>query len=191
MGSPTASPRLHLRSLAALAAVCVTALATAPPAMAAKACESANAAPSKSNERTVVRATLCTINAHRERHGLRPLTLNKRLAKAARGHAGDMDQRNYFSHDSLGGGSFVDRIRLAGYLTGASSWSVGENLAWATRGNAAPGKITKMWMDSAGHRANILSSSFREIGIGVAYGAPVAGGPRPAATYATDFGLKS
>ena len=45
-------------------------------------------------------------------------------------------------------------------------------------------------MNSPGHRANILSPSFREIGIGVAYGAPVAGAGTPAATYATDFGRK-
>jgi uncharacterized protein YkwD len=45
-----------------------------------------------------------------------------------------------------------------------------------------------MWMNSAGHRANILSSSFREVGIGFAMGAPGASGP--AATYATEFGTK-
>ena len=86
-------------------------------------------------------------------------------------------------------GSFVDRIRRAGYLKGARSWTVGENLAWGSRGRAAPQMITQSWMNSPGHRANILNSSFREIGIGVAHGAPVAVGG-PAATYATEFGTR-
>jgi uncharacterized protein YkwD len=118
------------------------------------------------------------------------LKLDKRLSKAARSHAGDMARRNYFSHDTLGGGSFVDRIRRAGYLRGARRWALGENLAWGTRSHSTPRVMARMWMNSPGHRANILSASFREIGIGVAYDAPVPGGGRPAATYATTFGMR-
>ncbi|MGH2712820.1 MAG: CAP domain-containing protein [Thermoleophilaceae bacterium] len=170
-------------------AVLVAMLATAPGAMAARACESANATPAQVAKRTMVRATLCTINAQRERHGLRPLKLTKRLSKAARRHARDMVRRSYFAHDTLGGGTFVDRIRRTGYLRHARSWSVGENLAWGTQGSSAPRAITAMWMDSPGHRANILNASFREVGIGLAIGAP-ASGSGPAATYATDFGTR-
>lgn len=181
---------LNLRVLAVLVAACAAALASAPSAMAARACESANATPAKAAKRTMVRATLCVLNAERERYGLRPLKLNKRLSRAARRHAGDMARRNYFGHDSLGGGTFVDRIRRTGYLRGAHRWWVGENLAWGTHGQSAPRAVTQMWMDSPGHRANILSASFSEVGIGLAYGAPVAGRGQPAATYATDFGAK-
>jgi uncharacterized protein YkwD len=163
-------------------------LVAAPSAMGARACEAANATPAKAAMRTMVRATLCVLNAQRERHGLRPLKLNKRLSKAARRHARDMARRKYFTHDSLGGGTFVDRIRRTGYLRGARGWFVGENLAWGTLERSAPRAITKMWMGSPGHRANILSPSFREVGIGLAYGAPVRVGGAPAATYATDFG---
>jgi len=176
--------------LCSLAAICALAAATAPSALAAGACQSASAMPAQAAKRTVVRATLCTINAERGRYGLAPLKLNRRLSAAATAHAGDMDARNYFSHDSLGGGSFFDRIRRAGYLDGARSWTVGENLAWGSQGRSAPAPITRMWMNSPAHRANILSSAFREIGIGVAYGAPVAGQGAPAATYATEFGTR-
>jgi uncharacterized protein YkwD len=169
--------------------VLTTMLVAAPSAMGApRACEAANATPAKAAMRTMVRATLCVLNAQRGRHGLRPLKLNKRLSKAARRHARDMARRKYFDHDSLGGGTFVDRIRRTGYLRGARSWFVGENLAWGTLERSAPRAITKMWMGSPGHRANILSPSFREVGIGLAYGAPVRVGGAPAATYATDFG---
>jgi len=169
-------------ALAVLAAL----LVTAPNAMAV--CASASATPSEVAKRTVVRATLCTLNTERAQHGLRPLKLNKKLSAAARRHARDMVRRDYFSHDSLGGGTFVDRIRRSGYLRGASGWSVGENLAWGSHQRAAPRAITAMWMDSAGHRANILSPAFREVGIGFSIGAPGASGP--AATYATEFGTR-
>src|SRR5918996_989043 len=86
------------------------------------------------------------------------------------------------------GATLVDRIRHTGYLSGANSWSLGENLAWGSHNRAAPRAITEMWMNSAGHRANILSPAFREVGIGLALGAPGPSGP--GATYATEFGSK-
>ena len=178
------------RLLIALVALCALLAAAAPSASAASACQAASAKPAQAGKRAIVRATLCTINAERGRHGLSPLRLNRRLSRAAAAHAGDMDSRNYFAHDSLDGGSFVDRIRRAGYLNGAKSWTVGENIAWGSQRRGAPRMITQMWMNSPGHRANILSSSFREIGIGVSYGAPVSGLGAPAATYATDFGAR-
>jgi uncharacterized protein YkwD len=180
----------HLRLLAAVVSVCATALLAPSSALAAQACESANATPAKANHRIVVRATLCVLNAARSRHGLGPLRLNRRLSKAARRHAGDMARRKYFSHDTLGGGSFLDRIRHTGYLNGAHRWMVGENLAWATDDQSAPRGVTVMWMHSPGHRANILNATFREIGIGIVPGAPARGVHAPAATYATDFGAK-
>jgi uncharacterized protein YkwD len=170
-------------------AVLVALPATAPSAMAARACPSASATPAKAAKRTMVRATLCTLNVQRERFGLPPLKLNRKLSRAARRHARDMVRRRYFAHDSLGGGSFVDRIRRTGYLRNARSWTVGENLAWGTHRRSAPRAITSMWMNSPGHRANILSPSFREVGIGLALGAP-AGSGGPGATYATEFGAK-
>ncbi len=171
-------------------AVFAGALLAAPPALAEQACPAANATPANAAKREIIRGTLCQLNRERAHNGLRALKLNKRLARAARRHAHDMARRNYFSHDTLGGGSFVDRIRRAGYLEGARTWTVGENLAWGSQGFSRPRMIMRMWMNSPGHRANILSPSFREIGIGVAYDAPVAGGGQPVGTYATDFGSR-
>src|ERR671918_1910162 len=167
-------------------AVLALGLVAAPSASAV--CASASATPAEVAKRTVVRSTLCTLNAERARHGLPRLRLNKKLSAAARRHARDMVRRDYFAHDSLSGGTFVDRIRQSGYLKGAGSWSLGENLAWGSHNRAAPRAITEMWMNSAGHRANILSPAFREVGIGLALGAPGASGP--GATYATEFGAK-
>jgi uncharacterized protein YkwD len=178
------------RLLAVVIAVLAGTLLAAPPALAEQACPAANATPANATKREIIRGTLCQLNRERAHHGLRPLKLNKLLARAARRHARDMARRNYFSHDTLGGGSFVDRIRQAGYLKGARRWTVGENLAWGSQRHSRPRTIMRMWMNSPGHRANILSASFREIGIGVAYDAPVRGGGKPAGTYATDFGSR-
>jgi uncharacterized protein YkwD len=177
-----------LRRCSFLCALAVLALTLVAAPSASAVCASASATPSEVGKRTIVRATLCTLNAERARHGLPRLKLNKKLSSAARWHARDMVRRDYFAHDSLGGGTFVDRIRRSGYMKGASSWSVGENLAWGSNERSAPRAITSMWMNSAGHRANILSPAFREVGIGFSLGAPGASGP--AATYATEFGTK-
>ena len=180
----------HLRLFAVLASVAAIAAAAPTPALGAQACEAGNATPATSSNRTMVRATLCVLNAERAAAGLKPLRLNKRLSKAARRHAHAMARRKFFSHTSPNGASFVDRIRRTGYLRRTRYWTVGENLAWAMRRQAAPRGITDMWMNSPGHRANILSPSFREVGIGIVDGAPVDGAGRPAATYTTDFGAR-
>ena len=138
----------------------------------------------------MLRATLCALNTERAHYGLRRLTLEQAPVRAARRHARDMARRNYFSHETLGGGSFVDRIRHEGYLRDASRWVVGENLGWGTKGNSRPRVIIQMWMNSPGHRANILNASFKEIGIGLAYDAPIASGVQPACTWATEFGSR-
>jgi uncharacterized protein YkwD len=131
-------------------------------------------------------ATLCLVNQERTARGLKPLAANRRLAKAAGGHARDMVARNYFSHDTQGGGDFVDRIRKAGYVAPRAFPSLGEDLAWGSGTLGSPRAIVKGWMDSPGHRANILSRKFREAGLGVAIGDPGAG--MDGATYALDFG---
>ncbi|MEA2418294.1 MAG: hypothetical protein QOE60_500 [Thermoleophilaceae bacterium] len=178
------------RRLALVLAIVAGALTAAPAAFAEQACPAANATPASASKREILRATLCTLNRERSHYGLRRLTLNKKLSRAARRHARDMAERNYFSHDTLGGGTFVDRIRHEGYLKDARSWVVGENLGWGSHAYSRPGVIMRMWMNSPGHRANILNASFKEIGIGLAYDAPVVHGGKPACTYATEFGAR-
>jgi uncharacterized protein YkwD len=144
--------------------------------------------PAELSERALVRSTLCVVNAERGRRGLRPLGLDPRLSSAARRHAMDMARKNFFAHDSLDGSTFLDRIRRSGYLRGARGWAVGENIAWGSGVQASPRAIGRAWMASPGHRANILSPSFRELGVGVASNTPVRG--LAGATYATTFGSR-
>jgi uncharacterized protein YkwD len=159
-----------------------------PSASASAACGSADVTASQASKSTLARATLCVLNAQRARHHLPRLSLNSKLSSAASGHSLAMVRGRFFSHDSKDGSSFVDRIRRSGYLSGPGGWSVGENIAYGSGDRSSPRSIGRAWMNSPPHRANILSRSFREIGIGVAYGTPVGGG---GATYTTDFGKRS
>jgi uncharacterized protein YkwD len=114
--------------------------------------------------------------------------MNRRLARAAGAHARDMVARSYFSHDTAGGGSFVDRIVRSGYVAPNRSPSLGEDLAWGSGPLGTARSIVRSWMNSPGHRANILNGRFREAGLGVAMGAPGGGLGGGGATYALDFG---
>lgn len=87
-----------------------------------------------------------------------PLAWDERLHAAAAGHAGDMARNDYFSHDSLDGRTFSQRITDAGY-----SWSAaGENIA---AGQASVEQVIQAWLDSPGHCANIMSDAFTDIGV--------------------------
>jgi hypothetical protein len=103
------------------------------------------------------------VNSERAAAGCGPVTSNGALDAAAQGHSADMAANDYFSHTSLDGRSFGDRIRAAGYSGG----SIAENIA-AGQGSAS--SVMASWMESPGHRANILDCSFRHIGVGVARG---------------------
>ena len=97
-----------------------------------------------------------------------------------------MVAHGYFAHNSRSGAGFSARIASTGWMSGRSSWNVGENLAWGSGKLAGPRSIVSAWMHSAGHRANILQRRFHVIGIGISAGAPTGGGS--GRTYTTDFG---
>jgi uncharacterized protein YkwD len=172
---------------AALATALTLFFAAAPAASAAGACDGSRASVSTVSKRVLVRATLCLLNAERARRHLRPLRLNSELSAAARGHSRAMVDKGFFSHTSPDGTTFVDRIRRSGYLDGARAWNIGENIAYGSGRLSTPRAIAGAWMRSPGHRANILSSSYRSIGIGIASGTP---GGDAGGTYTTDFGRR-
>lgn len=149
----------------------------------------ASSAPRTAPTIRLARAAVCLINNRRTRRGLRRLRINSRLTKAAKWHTHDMVRRRYFGHVSRRGRDVVDRLYGAHYLSGRISWAVGENLAWGSGNLGTPRQIVKAWMNSPGHRRNMLDARFREIGIGV-----IANGPQrtelPAATYTTTFGVR-
>jgi uncharacterized protein YkwD len=153
-------------------------------------CENTDLVPTPENIDQVVESTLCLLNGERADHGLQPLAQDDELGSAARAHTLDMLRAQYFDHIAPDGSTPVDRIRRSGYIPADGSWIVGENLAWGTGTLASPKGIMKAWMNSEGHRANILRGSFNHIGFGVFVGNP-SSKDGEGATYTTTFGGKS
>lgn len=161
-----------------------------PQARTAGSCDNTTSRAGEVSEDALAESTVCLLNVERTSRGLRALRVNSRLSAAARQHTSDMVRKRYFSHTSRSGSDMDDRIRSNGYLSGARSWMIGENLAWGSGDRSSPRNIVKAWMASPGHRHNILTGRFREIGIGVIDSSPVATGNR-GATYTTTFGSRS
>jgi uncharacterized protein YkwD len=137
-------------------------------ATAADECPNANLTPSANNTESVVAATLCLVNDERVRFGESALTEDPRLTGAAVGHSRDMDAHDYFSHTSPSGQTLLMRIQASGFIPNANvGYTLGENIAWGTLWLGTPRAIVKAWMESPGHRANILNGSYRYTGIGV------------------------
>lgn len=98
-------------------------------------------------------------NKEREKAGLAPLQMDKPLMQVAREKSQDMNNNNYFSHTSPTFGSPFDRLKAVGI----SYKAAGENIA---KGQRTPEEVVTAWMNSAGHRANILDEKFTHIGVG-------------------------
>jgi uncharacterized protein YkwD len=101
---------------------------------------------------------LALVNRERGTAGCAPLAADDRLAAAARAHAVDMSANDYFSHVSQDGRSFVDRSKAKGYPDPAA-----ENIA---KGQRTAEEVMRAWMDSPGHRANILDCNLKALGVG-------------------------
>lgn len=99
------------------------------------------------------------VNEIREENGLHKLTVDWELSRVARYKSQDMKDNRYFSHTSPVYGSPFDMIKNFGI----SYTSAGENIA---KGQSSPQAVVNAWMNSAGHRKNILNSSFTRIGVG-------------------------
>ncbi|MFW5677633.1 MAG: CAP domain-containing protein [Acetivibrio ethanolgignens] len=99
------------------------------------------------------------VNQERAKAGLSPLAYNEKLSRVADLKAADMRDNNYFSHNSPTYGSPFDMMKSFGI----SYKAAGENIA---KGQKTPQSVMNAWMNSSGHRANILNSQYEQIGIG-------------------------
>ncbi len=167
-------------------------LAGGSPALAGKGkgCgATADANPGKLSNGQARDVVLCLINRERSQAGLRPLDRNRKLQKAAQRHNNRMSGTGCFDHQCPGEAALDSRLRSVGYLNGGlDSWGYGENIVWGMRQRGTPRAVVAAWMNSSGHRANILSRDFRDIGVGFSEGTPM-GGNDPGGIYTTDFGL--
>ena len=129
-------------------------------------------------------ATLCLLNRERTKHGLTPFTVDARLELASQRHSEDMGRRHFYAHNDPAGVDPTARMHAAGIPKVGTMTA--ENIHWGVDINARPKQIVIDWMNSPGHRANILNASLTHIGIGIAFRPPerVLG---DAAVYTTDF----
>jgi uncharacterized protein YkwD len=175
-------PRRRLAAVAALAALALCAPATAR----ADDCAGADVVPAADNVAVVDQATLCLLNQQRAAQGVGPLAENAELSSASPGYSQRMVAQSFFAHESPDGGTLVGRLTGAGYLGGDDAWVVGENIGWGQGTLATPRSMVDAWMNSPGHRENLLSGDYTEVGLGLALGTPI--DQTWGATYTTDFG---
>ncbi|WP_156724961.1 sigma-70 family RNA polymerase sigma factor [Streptomyces apocyni] len=129
------------------------------PTLAPTPTKTAKAKPAPARASTPAGQVLAIVNAERAKAGCGALKHDDRLARAAQLHSEDMSANNYFDHTSQDGRSFSDRATAQGYPQPGA-----ENIA---RGQNSPEAVMSAWMNSPGHRANILNCSLNTMGVGL------------------------
>jgi uncharacterized protein YkwD len=155
-----------------------------------EACQNTDITPAADNLATVNAAILCLVNGERAAASLAPLTQSSQLDKAASGMAARMVSEHFFAHETPDGKNVVDRVQPTGYIPNSGDWVVGENLAWGSGALSTPQAIVNGWMNSPGHKANVLAPDYKDIGLAAALGSPTttnSGGT----VYVNNFGAKS
>src|SRR4051794_23247542 len=168
-------------AVAALFSVCVFAPAAA----------SAHATTRGTKQTTLELQLAQQINTVRSSYGLKPLALSSKLTSAAAAHTREMGADGYFEHESFDSTPFWKRVARWYPSRGWRSWSVGENLAYSSPDISADSAV-EMWMNSSPHRKNMLSRSWREIGISAIHfdAAPGAYNGAAVTIVTTDFGTR-
>jgi uncharacterized protein YkwD len=140
---------------------------------------------------TLERAVGRELNRVRVAHDLKPLRFGDGLTAAAAQHSRSMLESGYFEHESADGTSFDARIKHFYGTRGWRSWAVGEALLSSSVEISAR-EIVVTWLDSPPHREVILSSTYRDGGVGVFYAPSASGafGNQPALVVTADFGLR-
>ena len=132
-------------------------------------------------------------NEARRKRGLKALCIHPDLQKAARFHSQEEIDNDYMDHDSFDGVRFYEtsrqRLQRFGYTPqGFSTYYIGENIYYGSEGLGEPQDAVTWWMNSPGHRANILNKNFRQVGIGAVSGEYK--GSSGYTAYTVDFGMR-
>lgn len=187
MSMPGHRARRLLPKTTAATALAVALLFAGSISSASATCPDEGNTPSQLTIQAARDAVLCLINGRRTDYGLGSVEVNNRLQRAAQRHSKAMKVRKFFGH--IGDGSPVSRMRSSGFMAGASSWRVAEDLSWGSGDLGSPKSAVEAWMASTSHREALLGG-FPHVGIGVAMGSPLRGYGRNAAIYTADFGYR-
>jgi uncharacterized protein YkwD len=153
-------------------------------------CNNRDITPSDSNIGDLNDAILCLVNGERADNGLPALTHVSQLDQSSSGMCQRMVSEHFFSHETPDGKTVVDRVEPTGYIPKSGDWVVGENLAWGSGALSTPQAIVNGWMNSPGHRANILAPDYKDIGMAACMGSP-SPDHQGGTVYVNNFGAKS
>jgi uncharacterized protein YkwD len=172
-----------------LAAFTLVVLFLAPAGLAATPVQGTSR--SAAQRTTLENSLLRAINDVRRERGLRPFVYSTRLATAASQHTREMGADGYFEHESYDSTPFWKRIERSYPSRGWRYWAVGENLLYSSPDVTATDGVD-MWMKSPPHRANLLSRTWREIGISAVHfeSAPGEYDGGPVTIVTADFGSR-
>ncbi len=174
-------------ALAPAAALAVSLLLGAGASSAQAACPHAGAHAHEIPLPKLRKAITCLVNHERSSRGRQVLNPNAKLQEAAQGHDDVMLARECFRHDCPGEPGLGHRIRRSGYTKGQRAWRFAEDLGY----EETPRKMVRLWLHSRFNRRNLLDRGFRDIGVGVGWGAPKPGlDDRDLATYTLVFALR-
>jgi uncharacterized protein YkwD len=181
-----ASRRLARMALRAMLLSVLIAAASAPASLAGAPCVGSDLEPVDVGLPAYSQTTLCLINAQRAANDLPVLARNSALDGAATAYSHRMVAGSFFDHVAPDRTDLTDRLAATDYMAAGDRWVVGENLAWGTGTLSTPSAVVVGWMASPGHRANILSADYCDIGLGVTLGTP--SDPSTGVTVTTNFG---
>jgi uncharacterized protein YkwD len=151
-------------------------------------CPFAHAKPDGLNSSEAEQTIRCLIDKVRTNRGRHALSTNGNLGQAAQSHTNHMLKHACFSHQCPGESAMTSRVKRTGYLSGAKSWGLAENIAAGDGGRGSPAQMIDAWMHSPPHRAALLGG-YEDLGVGMDHGTP--SNPNgDGATYTTDFGQK-
>jgi uncharacterized protein YkwD len=153
---------------------------------AASTCAGSALTPSESGQPSAAAAVVCLLNVERTQRNLAPLRDSAPLRAAAGRYARQMVAGGFFDHVSPTGSTLRARIAGVGYSK-PTGCTLAENIATGSGELSTPSAIVAAWMQSPGHRRNILTGRFRDVGISVASGMA---GEGEGATYVADFGRR-
>ena len=162
-----------------------------PTASAASPCQLYGGTAATSLQHGEARAAIrCLVNRERGQRGLKGLDRDRRLQRAAQNHTEVMRKTQCLAHQCPGEATLAARLWSVNYLlSGLSRWLFSENVAWGPGAISTPKSIVRAWMNSSGHRAQILNPLFRDLGVGFLRGR-LDGSGTNGGIYTTDFGLR-
>lgn len=163
----------------------------APAPRSASGCKGADViALDEPSRRRAKRVVLCLVNRERAARRIAILRVSPLLARAAARYSTSMVQLQYFAHRSPAGDDVRRRTARTGYRRRGRTTLLGETLAWGSDATATPTELVTSFMRSPRHRRTMLSRRYRDIGVGIALGAPAPDATGNAATLTVEFGRR-